>query len=72
MRFCSREQRASLERVIREIRGVFALRLFSERLRRSDEVIESLLHREVSPDLECRPVFDAEHHDEDEREGFAA
>jgi CRP/FNR family transcriptional regulator, global nitrogen regulator len=46
-------QKASLERVIRSDPG-FALRLFSslsERLRQSDEVIESLLHREVSTRL---------------------
>ena len=43
-------QKASLERVIRSD-PAFALKLFSslsERLRQSDEVIESLLHREVS------------------------
>jgi CRP-like cAMP-binding protein len=43
-------QKAALERVIKSDPG-FALRLFSslsERLRQSDEVIESLLHREVS------------------------
>ncbi len=43
-------QKASLERVIKSD-PVFALKLFSslsERLRQSDEVIESLLHREVS------------------------
>jgi len=43
-------QKASLERVIKSD-PVFALNLFSslsERLRQSDEVIESLLHREVS------------------------
>ena len=43
-------QKASLERVIKG-NPEFALRLFSsfsERLRQSDEVIESLLHREVS------------------------
>jgi CRP/FNR family transcriptional regulator, global nitrogen regulator len=43
-------QKASLERVIKS-NPEFALRLFSslsERLRQSDEVIESLLHREVS------------------------
>ena len=46
-------QKASLERVIKSNPG-FALRLFSslsERLRQSDEVIESLLHREVSTRL---------------------
>jgi CRP-like cAMP-binding protein len=46
-------QKASLERVIKGNPG-FALRLFSafsERLRQSDEVIESLLHREVSTRL---------------------
>jgi CRP-like cAMP-binding protein len=46
-------QKASLERVIKSDPG-FALRLFSslsERLRQSDEVIESLLHREVSTRL---------------------
>jgi CRP/FNR family transcriptional regulator, global nitrogen regulator len=43
-------QKTSLERVIKS-NPEFALRLFSslsERLRQSDEVIESLLHREVS------------------------
>jgi CRP/FNR family transcriptional regulator, global nitrogen regulator len=43
-------QKASLEHVIKS-NPEFALRLFSsfsERLRQSDEVIESLLHREVS------------------------
>ncbi|HZF59375.1 MAG TPA: Crp/Fnr family transcriptional regulator [Rubrobacter sp.] len=43
-------QKASLERVIKSD-PAFALKLFSslsERLRQSDEVIESLLHREVS------------------------
>ena len=46
-------QKAALERVIKG-NPVFALRLFSslsERLRQSDEVIESLLHREVSTRL---------------------
>jgi CRP/FNR family transcriptional regulator, global nitrogen regulator len=46
-------QKAALERVIRSD-PEFALRLFSslsERLRQSDEVIESLLHREVSTRL---------------------
>ena len=46
-------QKASLERVIKS-NPEFALRLFSslsERLRQSDEVIESLLHREVSTRL---------------------
>jgi CRP-like cAMP-binding protein len=46
-------QKASLERVIKGD-PEFALRLFSslsERLRQSDEVIESLLHREVSTRL---------------------
>ena len=46
-------QKASLERVIKG-NPEFALRLFSslsERLRQSDEVIESLLHREVSTRL---------------------
>jgi CRP/FNR family transcriptional regulator, global nitrogen regulator len=46
-------QKAALERVIKSDPG-FALRLFSslsERLRQSDEVIESLLHREVSTRL---------------------
>src|SRR5919112_3805527 len=46
-------QKASLERVIKSDPD-FALRLFSslsERLRQSDEVIESLLHREVSTRL---------------------
>ncbi|MGH3144576.1 MAG: Crp/Fnr family transcriptional regulator [Rubrobacter sp.] len=46
-------QKASLERVIKYDPG-FALKLFSslsERLRQSDEVIESLLHREVSTRL---------------------
>ena len=46
-------QKAALERVIKTD-PEFALRLFSslsERLRRSDEVIESLLHREVSTRL---------------------
>jgi CRP/FNR family transcriptional regulator len=46
-------QKASLERVIKSD-PEFALRLFSslsERLRQSDEVIESLLHREVSARL---------------------
>jgi CRP/FNR family transcriptional regulator, global nitrogen regulator len=46
-------QKAALERVIRSD-PAFALRLFSslsERLRQSDEVIESLLHREVSTRL---------------------
>jgi CRP/FNR family transcriptional regulator, global nitrogen regulator len=46
-------QKASLERVIKSD-PAFALKLFSslsERLRQSDEVIESLLHREVSTRL---------------------
>src|SRR5919199_6456131 len=46
-------QKASIERVIKNDPG-FALNLFSsfsERLRQSDEVIESLLHREVSTRL---------------------
>jgi CRP/FNR family transcriptional regulator len=46
-------QKAALERVIKD-NPEFALRLFSslsERLRQSDEVIESLLHREVSTRL---------------------
>ena len=46
-------QKASLERVVKSDPG-FALKLFSslsERLRQSDEVIESLLHREVSTRL---------------------
>ena len=46
-------QKTSLERVIKRD-PEFALRLFSslsERLRQSDEVIESLLHREVSTRL---------------------
>src|SRR5215210_7379424 len=46
-------QKAALERVIKSD-PEFALRLFSslsERLRQSDEVIESLLHREVSARL---------------------
>src|SRR5215208_213497 len=46
-------QKASIERVIKNDPG-FALKLFSsfsERLRQSDEVIESLLHREVSTRL---------------------
>jgi CRP/FNR family transcriptional regulator, global nitrogen regulator len=46
-------QKAALERVIKSDPG-FSLRLFSslsERLRQSDEVIESLLHREVSTRL---------------------
>src|SRR5918994_1992770 len=46
-------QKAPIERVIKSNPG-FALKLFSsfsERLRQSDEVIESLLHREVSTRL---------------------
>src|ERR687895_1591760 len=46
-------QKAAIERVIKSDPG-FALKLFSsfsERLRQSDEVIESLLHREVSTRL---------------------
>jgi CRP-like cAMP-binding protein len=46
-------QKASIEQVIKGDPG-FALKLFSsfsERLRQSDEVIESLLHREVSTRL---------------------
>ena len=46
-------QKSSIERVIKDDAG-FALKLFSslsERLRQSDEVIESLLHREVSTRL---------------------
>lgn len=46
-------QKSSLERVIKS-NPEFALKLFSsfsERLRRSDEVVESLLHREVSARL---------------------
>ncbi len=46
-------QKSSIERVIKNDPG-FALKLFSslsERLRQSDEVIESLLHREVSTRL---------------------
>src|SRR5919199_6504738 len=46
-------QKASIERVIKSDPG-FALKLFSslsERFRQSDEVIESLLHREVSTRL---------------------
>jgi hypothetical protein len=74
MRFCGVSRRPHWSAFIKSDPG-FALRLFSavsERLRQSDEVIESLLHREVSPDLECRPVFDGEQHDGDEWEGFAA
>lgn len=46
-------QKAALERAVKS-RPEFALKLFSslsERLRQSDEVIESLLHREVSTRL---------------------
>lgn len=46
-------QKASIEQVVKN-RPEFALKLFStlsERLRQSDEVIESLLHREVSTRL---------------------
>lgn len=46
-------QKSSIERVMKQ-NPEFALRLFSslsERLRQSDEVIESLLHREVSTRL---------------------
>ncbi|MGI8650421.1 MAG: Crp/Fnr family transcriptional regulator [Rubrobacter sp.] len=46
-------QKASIEQVVKS-RPEFALKLFSslsERLRQSDEVIESLLHREVSTRL---------------------
>jgi CRP/FNR family transcriptional regulator len=46
-------QKAALERVVK-MQPEFALKLFSsfsERLRQSDEVIESLLHREVSTRL---------------------
>lgn len=46
-------QKASIERAVKS-RPDFALKLFSsfsERLRQSDEVIESLLHREVSTRL---------------------
>src|ERR671920_1357480 len=46
-------QKASIEQVVKGDPG-FALKLFSsfsERLRQSDEVIESLLHREVSTRL---------------------
>lgn len=46
-------QKASIEQVVKS-RPDFALKLFStlsERLRQSDEVIESLLHREVSTRL---------------------
>lgn len=46
-------QKSAIERVVKD-RPDFALKLFSsfsERLRQSDEVIESLLHREVSTRL---------------------
>ena len=46
-------QKSAIERVIKD-RPEFALKLFSsfsERMRQSDEVIESLLHREVSTRL---------------------
>src|SRR5215218_1402596 len=63
-------QKASLERVIKGD-SAFALRLFSslsERLRQSDEVIESLLHREVSARLATLLVNLGERFGEDDRE----
>jgi CRP/FNR family transcriptional regulator len=64
-------QKASLERVIKSD-PEFALRLFSslsERLRQSDEVIESLLHREVSTRLATLLVNLGERFGEDDRAG---
>jgi CRP/FNR family transcriptional regulator len=64
-------QKASLERVIKSD-SAFALRLFSslsERLRQSDEVIESLLHREVSTRLATLLVNLGERFGEDDRAG---
>ena len=61
-------QKAALERVIKSD-PEFALRLFSslsERLRQSDEVIESLLHREVSTRLATLLVNLAERFGEDD------
>ena len=60
--------KSSLERVIKS-NPEFALRLFSslsERLRQSDEVIESLLHREVSTRLATLLVNLAERFGEDD------
>jgi CRP-like cAMP-binding protein len=63
-------QKAALERVIKSD-PEFALRLFSslsERLRQSDEVIESLLHREVSARLATLLVNLGKRFGEDDRE----
>jgi CRP/FNR family transcriptional regulator, global nitrogen regulator len=64
-------QKASLERVIKG-NPEFALRLFSslsERLRQSDEVIESLLHREVSTRLATLLVNLGERFGDDDQAG---
>src|SRR5215211_2376916 len=64
-------QKSALERVIKS-NPEFALRLFSslsERLRQSDEVIESLLHREVSTRLATLLVNLGERFGEDDRAG---
>jgi CRP/FNR family transcriptional regulator, global nitrogen regulator len=64
-------QKASLERVIKS-NPEFALRLFSslsERLRQSDEVIESLLHREVSTRLATLLMNLRERFGEDDQPG---
>jgi CRP/FNR family transcriptional regulator, global nitrogen regulator len=64
-------QKASLERVVKSD-PEFALRLFSslsERLRQSDEVIESLLHREVSTRLATLLVNLGERFGEEDESG---
>jgi CRP-like cAMP-binding protein len=64
-------QKASLERVIKG-NPEFALRLFSslsERLRQSEEVIESLLHREVSTRLATLLVSLGERFGDDDHAG---
>ena len=64
-------QKSSLEAVIKRD-PEFALRLFSslsERLRQSDEVIESLLHREVSTRLATLLVNLGERFGDDDQAG---
>jgi CRP/FNR family transcriptional regulator, global nitrogen regulator len=64
-------QKASIERVVKSD-PEFALRLFSslsERLRQSDEVIESLLHREVSTRLATLLVNLSERFGEEDEAG---
>lgn len=66
-------QKASIERAMKS-RPDFALRLFSslsERLRQSDEVIESLLHREVSTRLATLLMNLSERFGEENSDGVA-